>query len=134
MDYITIKRARFESISGPVNLPYGTKVQCGEDGFLHLEGAPLCGVYSQNAYDFFAWNDDGQGEERGRLTQAIRKTLEKRDANHQARWDKVWADETCQQYKRPEHADYWLWNHRFYNAPITDLRHIAALVGAKGGA
>lgn len=134
MDYITIKRTRFESMSGPVNLPYGTAVRCGEDGVLHLEGAPLCGVYSQNAYDFFSRNDDGQGEERGRLTQAIRKALEKRDANHQARWDKVWADPVCQQYKRPEHADFWLWNHKFFNANLTDLRHIAALVGAKGGA
>lgn len=132
MDYITIKRARFESMSGPVNLPYGTAVRCGEDGVLYLEGAPLCGVYSQNAYDFFARNDDGQGEERGSLTQAIRKALSIRDADHQARWDKVWADTVCQQYKRPEHADFWLWNHKFFNASIPDLRHIAALVGAKG--
>lgn len=133
MDYITIKRARFQSISGPVNLPYGTEIQA-EDGFLTIEGAPLCGDHSQNAYDFFARNDDGQGEERGKLIQAIRKVLEKRDADHQTRWDKVWADKLCQKYKRAEHADFWLWNHDFFNASIPDLRHIAALVGAKGGA
>ena len=130
MDYITIKRARFKALSCPVNLPYGTAVQA-EGGILHMEGAPLCGDHSQNAYDFFSRNDDGYGLERGKLTQAIRKALEKRDVNHQARWDKVWADPTCQQYKRPEHADYWLWNHDFFNANLTDLRHIAALVGVK---
>lgn len=133
MEYITIKRARLVGISGPVNLPYGTAVQC-EDGFLYHDGAWICGDHSQNAYDYFARNDDGNGIERGELTKAIRKALEKRDADYQTRWDKVWADSLCQKYKRPEHADFWLWNFEYYNAPIPDLRYIAKLVGAKGGA
>ena len=131
MNYITTKRAKFNSLSGTVNLPYGTKVECA-DGFLSIEGTPLCGDHSQNAYDFFARNDDGNGLVRGKLVDGIRKTLEKRDKNHQARWDKVWADPICQKYKRAEHADYWLWNHEFYNANIPDLRFIAALIGVKG--
>lgn len=133
MDYITIKRTRFNSISGPVNLPYGTAVEC-TDGVLTIEGQPLCADHSQNAYDFFARNDDGHGLERGKLTQAIRKKLEKRDKQYENRWYKVWTDPRCKQFKRPEHADYWLWNYEFFNAEIPDLRHIAALVGAKGGA
>ena len=48
----------------------------------------------------------------------------------QARWDKVWAEPLCQQYRRTEHEDFWIWNHDFYNAPVADLRCIAALVGA----
>lgn len=130
MDYITIKRARFKGLSGPENLPYGNEVQC-EDGFLKIEGLPICGDHSQNAYDFFARNDDGKGLERGKLTQAIRKALEKRDKNYQARWNKVWDDPLCQKYKRIEHTDHWLWNHDFYNAEISNLRHIAALVGVR---
>ena len=133
MDYITIKRTRFNSISGPVNLPYGTEVECA-DGVLTIDGHPLCADRSQNAYEYFARNDDGHGLERGKLTQAIRKKLEKRDKNHQARWDKVWTDPRCQKYKRAEHADHWIFNHEFFNAEIPDLRHIAALVGVKGGA
>ena len=43
----------------------------------------------------------------------------------------MWADPLCQKYKRPEHEDFWIWNHDFYDAPVEDLRHIAALVGAK---
>ena len=132
MDYITIKRTRFNSISGPVNLPYGTAVEC-TDGVLTIDGQPLCADHSQNAYDFFARNDDGNGLERGKLTQAIRKTLKKKDKYHQVRWDKIWADSMCQKYKRIEHVDYWLWNYDFYNAKIPDLRHIASLVGVKGG-
>lgn len=129
MEYITIKRARFNGMSGPVNLPYGTKVHC-VNGVLYSDFA-LCSDHSQNAYDFFSRNDDGNGLDRGKLAQAIRKTLEKRDTDHQTRWDKVWRDRICQKYKRPEHVDYWLWNHDFFNANITDLRYIASLVGIK---
>lgn len=130
MDYIAIKRARFFSLSGDVNIPYGTKIDC-TDGLLSIDGNPICGDHSQNAYEFFARDDDGNGLERGKLTQAIRKTLAKRVKDHQAKWDKVWADPLCQKYKRADHADYWLWNHEFFNAEVADLRHIAALVGAK---
>lgn len=133
MNYITTKRARFNSLSGMVNLPYGTEVEC-KDGILTINGTPLCGDHSQNAYDFFSRNDDGNGLERGNLIQSIRKVLEKRDGNYQTRWDKVWDDSLCQKYKRADHADFWLWNYDFYNAEIPDLQYIAALVGAKGGA
>ena len=130
MDYITIKRARFFSLSGNVNIPYGTKIDCA-DGILNIEGKPLCGDHSQNAYDFFTRDDDGNGLTRGKLTQAIQTTLRKRDKDHQTRLDKIWGDAVCQKYKRVEHTDYWLWNHDFFNAEVADLRHIAALVGAK---
>lgn len=130
MDYIAIKRARFLSLSGDVNIPYGTKIDC-VDGILSIEGKPLCADHSQNAYDFFARDDDGNGLLRGKLTQAIQAVLQKRDKGHQARWDKVWADTVCQKYKRADHTDYWLWNHDFFNAEIADLHHIAAIVGAK---
>ena len=130
MDYITIKRARFLSLSGNVNLPYGTKINC-INGILNVDGKYLCADHSQNAYELFARDDDGNGLKRGKLTQAIRDTLAKRDNNYQVRWDKVWNDAICQKYKRTEYSDYWLWNHSFFNADITDLYHIAALVGAK---
>ena len=81
MNYIVTKRAKFDSISGPINLPYGTEVTC-EDGVLYYEGNPLCLTTSQNAYDHFARNDDKQGEKRGKLTQAILQTLSKRDKDH----------------------------------------------------
>lgn len=130
MNYITIKRAKFNSLSGAVNLPYGSHAEC-LDGILYYNGHALCSDHSQNAYDFFVRNDDGNGLIRSKLTQAIRKTLEKKDRHHQARWDKVWEDPICQKYKRAEHADFWLWNHEFFNANIFDLRHIASLVNVK---
>ena len=130
MSYIAYKRAKFIGITGEVNLPYNTPVYC-EKGYLFTPNTVICTDHSQNAYDYFARNDDGNGLERGKLTQAIRKRLAKRDKTYQDRWDKVWEDKLCQKYKRTEYADYWLWNHEFYNAPIEDLRYIASLVGVK---
>ena len=89
----------------------------------------ICGVTSQNAYDFFSQNDDGKGRERGDLVSFILIRLEKKDAERQSRWDKVWNDPLCQKYKRPEHEDHWIWNFDFYNAPVEDLRHISKLIG-----
>jgi hypothetical protein len=117
------------AICGEVNLPAGTV--CEEvGGVIRADGKNLCLVRSENAHQYFARNDDGNGMERGQLTQRIQKTLQKQDAEHQARWDKIWDDAQCQAYRREEHKDYWLWNHAFYEADMMTLRHIAALVGA----
>lgn len=128
-NYLCRKRARFDGISGQVNIPYGTALIC-QDGFLMHQNKPLCGITSQNAYDFFSQNDDGMGRERGDLVGRILSKLQKRDSGYQARWNKVWEDAWCQKYKRPEHEDHWIWNFDFYNGPVEDLRHIAGLIGA----
>ena len=128
-NYLCRKRARFDGISGQVNIPYGTALIC-QDGFLMHQNKPLCGITSQNAYDFFSQNDDGMGRERGDLVGRILSKLQKRDSGYQARWNKVWEDARCQKYKRPEHEDHWFWNFDFYNGPVEDLRHIAGLIGA----
>ena len=128
-NYLCRKRARFDGISGQVNIPYGTALIC-QDGFLMHQNKPLCGITSQNAYDFFSQNDDGMGRERGDLVGRFLSKLQKRDSGYQARWNKVWEDARCQKYKRPEHEDHWIWNFDFYNGPVEDLRHIAGLIGA----
>lgn len=128
--YIARKRARFQGISGLVNLPFGTLLEA-RDGLLFYNGQPMCAVTGQNAHDYFSQDDDGQGRARGRLVAAIVARLEKRDAGYQARWDKVWAAPVCQRYRRPEHEDFWLWNHDFYNAPVDDLQRIADLIDAR---
>lgn len=129
MDYILYKRFKQEAIGGKVNLPAMTK--CSEDnGFIWYNGIPLCATTSENAHRYFAYNKDGLGMLRGRLTNDIQRKLEKKDDNYQSRWDKVWNDPICQQFKRTEFSDYWLWNHNFYIADIKTLSHIAELVGA----
>ena len=128
MRYIVTRRFRCNAICGPVNLPYGAT--CEEhDGILVLEdGRKLCADTSQNAYDYFSRDDDGMGLERGKLVQDIRRTLERRDAKHQARWDALWADEVANHFRRPDHADFWVWGQAFYQADIRDLEHILKLI------
>ena len=131
--YIARKRARFKSATGvQVNIPWGAVLEV-EDGFLFWNGVPLCAPTSQNAYDYFSQDDDGQGKQRGALVTAILARLRPKNERDdcQARWDKVWDDALCQRYRRPEHEDHWIWSYNFYNAPVVDLWHIAKLVGAK---
>ena len=130
MKYIVHKRFKGKAICGDVNLPAMTVCDC-DGAIIKHNGEDICATKSENAHQFFAINEDCMGVERGKLTQSIQTTLTKRDKDHQARWDKVWADPICQKYKRKEHADYWLWNHEFYNASIYDLQYIAKLIGAK---
>lgn len=125
--YIVRRRARFLSICGPVNLPYGTEVS-SDGAFLTVNGEKLCSITSQNAYDFFSRNDDGHGLERGKLVEEITSRMEKRDAKHQARWDKLWADAGANRLRRADHKDFWVWNHNFYNADVNELRRIRLLL------
>lgn len=133
MKYIVCKRFKCKAICGDVNLPALTECEC-DDGVIIKHGEkPICSVMSENAHQFFAANHDGMGMVRGRLTQAIQKTLANHDEKYQERWDRVWDDELCQGYRRRDYDDYWLWGHEFFNADIDALRHIAELVGAKEG-
>ena len=131
MRYIVTRRFRGKAICGEVNLPYGTT--CEEhDGILVLEdGRRLCAVTSQNAYDYFSRDDDGNGLERGKLVEEITSRMEKRDAKHQARWDALWADADSNRLRRKDSQDFWIWSFDFYNADIPELKHIANLIGIK---
>lgn len=129
--YIARKRARFVGYGGRrVNIPWGTEL-AAEGGDILFEGMPLCAATSENAHLYFVQDNDGMGRERGELVERITDTLAKRDKGHQSRWDRLWADELSNQYRHPDHEDFWLWGQAFYDAPVDDLRHIAALVDGK---
>lgn len=133
--YIARRRARFRGLTGEkVNIPYGTELEARAGTIFTSGGVPVCLVGSQNAMDHFSWDGDGRGLDRGRAVDDIRAALEKRDMEHDARWARVWEDPVCAKYRRRDHEDYWLWDVSFYEAPVEDLRHIAALVGVKGAA
>ena len=131
VQYIAARRARFNAICGPVNIPYGATVEA-VDGFLERDGLRLCAVTSESAHKYFARDSDGNGLERGQLTASIIATVSKRDKAHADRWKKLWADPLACRYRREDHADFWVWSHAFFEAPMEDLRHIAALIGLAG--
>lgn len=125
--FIARRRARFDGIDGKVNIPYGTALTC-QDGYFMHKNQRVCAVGSQHGMDYFVQDDDGAGRLRGELIGSIRQKLECKDADHQTRWDRVWASALCQKYRRPESDDYWLWARAFFDAPILDLQAIATLV------
>lgn len=130
MRYIVTHRARFMGLCGPVNIPYGTELAC-KGSYVLYDGKRLCSVNSQNARECLAPDDDGRGKERGALIASIKETLERKDADHQKRWNKIWGSLMCKRYQNPFHKDFWVWNQAYYEAPISDLQSIARLVGAK---
>lgn len=130
MKYIVHHRYKGKTFGGNVNLPAGTECELKGETVCY-NGIPICAPKSRIAHQYFTQNEDGNGMERGKLICAITNRLEKRDTHYQERWDKVWENELCRKYKRTEAADFWLWNHEFFNAPTEDLQYIARLVGAK---
>ena len=130
MKYIVHTRFKDKAICGNVNLPALTI--CEEyNNIIMYNDKCICYATSECAHKHFARNDDGQGMLRGKLTQQIQKTLAVRDNDYQKRWDKIWSNPNCRKYKRTEYEDYWLWNNKFFNAPIEDLLLIANLIGIK---
>lgn len=128
--YIATRRAKFNGISGPVNIPYGTKLDL-VGRFICQGGKAICSTKSKEARAHFAPDGDGKGLERGALIAAIKATLEQQDADHQKRWNKIWGSLMCKRYQDTRHQDFWIWNQAFYEAPVEDLRAIAAMIGSK---
>lgn len=134
MEYVVTKRYRGLCLSGKVNIPYGTV--CEErDGIITVKdtGAVLCRNNSQDAYDYFARNDDGKGLERGELIRRIMKLLQvppggypssKEQDAHLRRWGKMWNTPQFERFRREDHPDFWVWSFDFYNADIKDLTKI----------
>ena len=128
MDYICFNRFKQNALCGEVNIRYGTKLD-EANNIISYRGNPICYIKSQNAYDYFARNDDGKGLERGKLTAEIIKLLNNRnDGKYQNRWDRIWGDLSLLKYKRPEQDDYWLWNFDFFNASIEELNRIKSMI------
>lgn len=137
MKYTTIKRFHRSGMGGKeFNLPWGTPLERRDDGILYYEDCPVCVARSFASHQHFASDEDGQGQERGRLSLGIIKALggTHRPGEPTPEWDAIEDDEIANSYRRKDHENTWLWDDAFYNAPIADLRHIADLVGMKKGA
>lgn len=130
MEYIAHRRFKNQAIFGYVNIPAKTLLY-SKNGFLFKDDKIICADSSENAKQFFARNDDGQGLLRGKLSQKIISILSKRDKDYQKRWNKIWEDPLCQKFKSTQHQDFWVWNNDFYQANIFDLKYILSLVEKK---
>ena len=80
--YVAIRRYKKLAQCGNVNIPYGT--ECAVvNSHITCDKGTICFVASQDAFDYFSQNDDGNGLERGRLTQAIIKRLDRTEHDPQ---------------------------------------------------
>lgn len=139
--YIVTKRYRGYGLTNQaMNLSYGEPCRVVIDqgqGYIVCHDRRVCCVNSQTALDFFTQNDDKRGAERRNVINAIMKVLtkvpesEKECKEVAEKWDRVWDDSICQQYRRHDIEGHWLWSYEFYNAPVDDLRYIANLIGAE---
>lgn len=125
MEYITYKHFKAKAICGDVDIPIGA-VCTEKDGIIYHDDKRLCLINSENAHQYFARNDDGNGLKRGEFITAIKETLALRDEHTDERWQRVLDAPICKQFNRG--GDTWMWNLAFYNASIPYLEHIFALI------
>ena len=127
MKYIVHKRYKRQSLTGKdINLPYGTECHSSGNFIMTEDGDILCYTGSEDANVYFARNDDGNGLERGKLTQAIAYDNSKYCEETRMKWTNEeyeclttkWA-----KFKKKEVPD-WVFNTEFYHADIEDLREM----------
>ena len=74
--YILCKQFNKKGISGFVNLSKGKEIEL-KDGYLCFNHRPICYFKSQNAYDYFANNEDGKGLQRFNLSHNILEEIKR---------------------------------------------------------
>lgn len=134
MIYITTKRFKRKGIDGNFNIPYGTSIE-SDNGYLWQNGKRICSEKSAVIREYFARNDDGLGLKRSEITKSIIEAMLIRSGetkeDWQKRWDVLWEDAICNKYRKDYSETTFLWGIEFFNAPLLDLYHIAALAGVK---
>lgn len=126
MTYFTRRRYKKKCIQGYVNIPYGTILDSDNNGLLYFNMKPVCYNKSQDAFDYFVGNQDGQGEQRAKLVDWILEHTKKgisKDRYEQI-WEMIWNNDLYQNLRRKDHPDRWLWYVEFYSAPISLLEKL----------
>ena len=143
MKYIVCKQFKKRAICGDVNLIKGTTLN-ETNGIIYHNEDQICFKTSQNAFDYFARNDDGKGKERFALTSKILDKIKdlvietneamfaKTDDDTEPApvEDKVSkAYSTIREsYPRFLKGDLDIFSVEFYNAEIADLEKVQELV------
>lgn len=114
------------------NYPIGSDFLCDEEGRVFNGDGFMCLVSSQKSRDCLVGNDDGKGEERGKLVKSIYKLLYNPlcEDHKEDQLELLWSDEVSLPYaihKTPEEGA-WLWNDSYFCAPLEDLKHIEEML------
>lgn len=143
-EYMVRRRARFESPTGSVNLPYGTRVQVklipiSEDGKLerylfyrdNLIASELSDIVKR-----YLVSVDGNEVVRGKLIDKLFELLKcdptaiqnVRTLENQRRWSIVWKNPIFQQYRNMKQEDFWIWNLSLFQANQSALEQLVQLI------
>lgn len=132
--YINICRVKAEDmICGYVNLPYGTECYSSYNGMLYFikDGEPkvLCSATSERGYQWFAYNEDGQGIERKRIINECIDIMAKMPDKDE-KFGAFLYDAIAMKYKKnPNDMTEWSWDRaKVHTAPIADLEHIRGML------
>lgn len=115
-DYKVRKRYHKDSLSGSVNLAFGTSLKSVNGVVLSPNDEPLFYEFSQDSLDHLI-SDTEDWELRTKLIDQILGI----GNSDEAFWEKALASELCNSYRRTECPNTWLWNYKLYHAPIIDL-------------
>lgn len=127
MEYIIHHRLKDSTISGQVNLPYGTKLYSNGGRFITGFSGTICVIGSEQYNQHIAPNDDNNGLERGAITYAIAYKNTPTYHSKGQRFTDEQINTLLSKYQRflvPD-VDAILFNTKFFNAPIEDLRTMA---------
>lgn len=132
--YMVRKRYKKKCIQGFINLPYGTEVWCSDNNLLFYNNKPICYVNSQDGLDYFVSNENGSGEERAKLIEWILNYTDKKFLQNELLynkiWDMIWSKRDYLNLKRSDNDDRWIWNYKFFRAPISILKELRSDIEA----
>ena len=127
MKYIVRKRYKKRCIQGEVNIPFGTELY-SVNNIIIYNNKPVCFDTSQDAFDYFVSNEDGNGLQRCNLINWIldNTSFDKiKDKNkYNDIWQMIWSNKYYHKFKRPDNNGVWLWYKDFYLASIEDLKSL----------
>lgn len=127
MEYICHKRYKKTGASGEeYNFPYGTKLRT-VGTFIANGPEAVCSVKSEDAYMYWARNDDGQGLMRGMLTHAIAYSHRKPNKDNGFRFTPEEIEILEKEYPHflRQDTDTIIFNHEFFNAEVDELKKMA---------
>lgn len=91
----------------------------------------ICHIASEDAFKYFAKDDDGQGLERGRLTYEIAYADRHPNSNNGFRFTEAERDMLVEQYGQyiKDNTEYLRFNYDFFNADVNIIKEIANKLG-----
>lgn len=127
MEYICHKRFKGIGASGKEYLIRRKEKLQSVGRFISLGAEAVCVPSSENAYKYFARNDDGNGLRRGELTYRIAYSPRHPNENNGYRFTDAEREmlETEYSHFLRQDVDTIVFNYDFFNADIEELEEIA---------